>query len=241
VRSLGGLGEQDHREHGHHLIGDERAPPGEAFKQHAPEREHVYRRGESALAAGLLRRHVRGCPHDTTGAGDRVRELPPSRKAEIEDRDALDLAAAEEQVARLEIAVDDAALVGDGERRSGVAQQGQTVGQAQRAAREALRQVFAGEPLHGEVGLAIAGHAMREVLDDPWMAELAKQLGLAREPLGGLGIVGGLEELDRDRPVGAGVDRAVDGAHPARARSLLEDEALGGGKGRAGGHDRSAL
>ena len=100
-------------------VGVEGAPARQHLVEEGPEREHVAARVH-VLALKLLRRHVRDRSEQQPCAGDRVlrlqrrlrRRLGPRGvqlgQAEVED---LRARLREDHVARLQVAVDDAALV----------------------------------------------------------------------------------------------------------------------------------
>ncbi len=89
----------------------ERRPAGEQSVQRRAQGVHVGRRPDLAsLAAGLLRRHVAGRAHDLARAGQPAVALDLLRQPEVGDpRVAL---LVEQDVARLQVAVNHAALVG---------------------------------------------------------------------------------------------------------------------------------
>ena len=88
--------------------GLERRPPGEQLEEDDPERVHVALRPDLS-AARLLGRHVLGRPDDGARRGQRrVREGP----SDAEVRDLGVALAVEEDVRRLQVAVDDPVLVG---------------------------------------------------------------------------------------------------------------------------------
>ena len=98
------------------------------------------------------------------------------------------------------------------------------LGDVERAAREAAIEVLALEPLHREELLALRRLAVREVPDDPGVAELREHLGLRRET-----VALALEprrDLERDRRAAAAIARPPDHAHPALAGDGLDLEVL---------------
>jgi hypothetical protein len=109
------LAEQELAEHGHGAVALERRGAGQIVEEHAAEREHVGARIDQAVVARLLGRHVAGGAEQRAGPGELGAALALG-DAEVEDLDLIDVAAGEEQVAGLEIAVDDAAGMRHGER-----------------------------------------------------------------------------------------------------------------------------
>ena len=102
----------DDLEHRVHRRGRlERRPAGDQGIERRPQRIHVGRRADLApLAAGLLRRHVAGRPHDLARAGQPAVALHLLGQAEVGDPRVAVLV--EQDVGRLQVAVNHAALVG---------------------------------------------------------------------------------------------------------------------------------
>ncbi|MFT3774796.1 MAG: hypothetical protein QM820_56325 [Minicystis sp.] len=197
------------------------------------------------LAAELLGRHVAGRAHDLADlrlrlraggddalvgilAGGDLGEAPVEQVhlAEITEHD----------VAGLEIAVQHAARVGEGDREADAAEGGEEL-----AARvdgggglvALLERVHDGgerlavEALHGEEGRAVGPHA--EVVDghDRGVLELALHAGLALEAHARVGLRRGLlaEELHRDLAADAAVLALRDEAHATLAEDAERDVA----------------
>ena len=116
----------------------EEPPPGEALEEHAAEREDVHRRRDLAVAARLLGRDVPG------GADERPREREDllgdarARDAEIDELDVLDPSAGQEQVARLQIAVNEASTMEIGQRVGHVAREHERILDRERPVLQAL-------------------------------------------------------------------------------------------------------
>ena len=142
---------------------------------------------------------------------------------EIEDLDLIDAAAGEEQVARLEIAVDDAAGVGRAERLGDSRRELDRLADRERRAGEAGLEVLAVEPLHHQEPRPVGGVAVGDVADDPRMRHLREQLDLAREPRGVVRSPVG-DDLDGHRLAGLAIARAEDLPHAARSDLLLDLE-----------------
>ena len=99
----------DHRVHRRGRL--ERRPAGDQGIEGRPQGIHVGRRTDLApLAPGLLRRHVAGRPHDLARAGQPAVALHLLGQAEVGDARVAVLV--EQDVGRLQVAVDDAVLVG---------------------------------------------------------------------------------------------------------------------------------
>ncbi len=138
----------------HRVRPQEGRAPSQALEEHAPEREHVGARVHLGAALELLRRHVpRGPeeharPREPRGLG-RV-----ARDPEVDHLGERHVASGQEEVLRLEVAVDDAARVrvGQGVRRA--ADDRERLLHGEPLAREARGEVLALEPFHGEVAHA---------------------------------------------------------------------------------------
>ena len=149
------------------------------------------------------------------------------RDAEVDDlHEVLVLALQEEQVLRLDVAVDDALRVRGGERRRGLRgdPQDALLGQL-RLAREALGERLALEELHHDERAAVVGVAEVGDVDDVLVADRRRELRLlleARDDRFALRVL--LEQhLDRDALADQRVRRLVDRAHAALA-DLARDE-----------------
>jgi hypothetical protein len=201
---------------------------GDGLEQHAAEREHVRACVEVALAARLLGCHVagradghararhRGCPVV------RRRHARRARDAEVEHAQPVDLAVLEEQVARLDVAVDHALGVCDGEALGRVARDGDRLGDIELADAQLLRQVDAVEPRHRHVRHAL-GDAVIDVANDAVVLEPAQHQRLACEPrVPGIAA----QQLDRDACAGLAITRSPHGAHTTATRQRLELEAI---------------
>jgi hypothetical protein len=126
--------EQDLREHRERLVAGEGRGAGQAAVQHAAEREDVAALVECGLAAHLLGSHVARRPDDGAGVGQESGLVDRARDAEVEHLDPLELAAKHHHVARLDIAMDHAALMSRGERVGDAMADHDRVGDAQPAA-----------------------------------------------------------------------------------------------------------
>ncbi len=215
--------EQDLREHGHHVVADERAASRQALEQHAAEREHVRARSDIALAARLLRRHVAGRADHDAGARREAIAVGDARDAEVEQLHAIELVVRQEQVRRLDVAMHDAAFVRGAERFGDPPHQRDALAAGQPLVPHAVIERLAVEPLHREPQLARVRAAVGDVAHDAGMAQRREHADLAREAFGVIDR-GRAQHLDRDGFSGLSIDRAKHRTHPARARHPFELE-----------------
>ena len=143
--------------------------------------------------------------------------------AEVEQFYAADVAFGEEEVRGFDVAVHDAARVCGAEGFGDADAEGEGLGDGEGAALEALGEVFAVEPFHGEEELARGGGAVGDVLDDAGVMELGEHVALAGEVAGELGG-GGVEDLEGDGRAGDVIEGAIHGRHAACARAPLDRE-----------------
>ena len=122
----------------------------------------------------------------------------------------------------LHVAMDDAANVGDAERARDVeADPSDIAGRQPSAAPQSRREVLALDQLHDEIRLAVV-RAGLQAGDDVPVAQDRRREGLAPEAHRDVGVRDDLaaEQLDRHEPPEPGVERAMDGRHPAGADDL---------------------
>lgn len=136
------------------------------------------------------------------------------------------VAPAQEQVARLQVAVNDAAPVRLRERRGDAGEQRHALVDGEHAATQVLLEVLAREPLHDEIRLAVLTHPVRDVADDARVVELGEQLGLAGESLRLPRLDMRLEQLHGDELAAELVAGAKDHAHAAGSDLDLQPEAV---------------
>ncbi len=209
-------------QHGEIVLAAVRALAGEALEQHASEREDVGARVDVAIPERLLRRDVTRRPEQHARARD-VRPHGAARDAEIDQLHALRIALLEEQVARLQIAVDDAARVHRAERLGGALAEHERLRERERRALEALLEALSVEPLHHEEALAAVELAVRDVADDAVVREARDELRLAEEARG-VARIAPVQDLQRDGAAPLLVVRSPHGAHPAGSGQALDAE-----------------
>jgi hypothetical protein len=181
---------------------------------------------ELLVAAGLLGRHVqRGAEHHA-GLGQPRRVALAGRAhvlrdAEVHDLDeVLVLAAQQEHVLRLHVAVDDALGVRGAQRRRDLLRDQQDALLGQRAlAQQALGERLALEELHHHERPAVAGGAEVGDVDDVLVADRGGEPRLLLEPRDDLILARVLveQDLDRDALADQRVGGLVDRAHAALA------------------------
>ena len=207
------------------------APPGHDPEHRGAEREDV-RPAVDVLAppCGLLGGHERRRSDGDACARDR-RCLRDPREPEVEDLHAHAFALRilrEEDVLRLQVAVDDTVLMRRGEDVEHRVHDLEQLALAElRRAGGSLLERLPFEQLHHEVGGALGRSALDDVvvqhLDDAAVRDAVRRVALAQEPLADLGDARelGVEKLHRGAravAVAGGVDRA----HPAGAEEVLE-------------------
>ncbi len=174
-----------------------------------------------AIARDLLRGHVGRSTQDHS-----VEREPLVIDQELGQSEVGDLGRAivcDQDIARVQVAVDDPALVSHMDRP------GQRLGQPGRPAKrlghspEHPRQVPPRDILHGQKGKALV-LADLEDLDDVGMHQLGGRLGLVPQPrpFPQAGVLAGQDHLERDDPAQAGLAGLVHDPH-APAADLLED------------------
>jgi hypothetical protein len=215
--------EQDLGEDRDERVGHERGATHQALEDHAAQREHVGAGVELGVAARLLGRHVARGPDRHAYLGRIERGLGEAGHPEVEHLHPSQIAAREEEVGRLDVAVHDAAAVGLGERVGHLPRQAEHVVERQGPPLQALVQILALEPLHGEERAALGGEAVAEVAHDAGVVELGEDPRLALEPA--RVIERELpEQLDGRWAPALAVEAAIDGAHGPDAGDALDDE-----------------
>ncbi len=217
-----------HRGHGgHHGVTAEGALPGCHLVQHRPEGKDVAA-GVHLVAFGLLGRRVRRRAHEDAVLGLELHfaggivgcdgSLHELGEAEIQHLD--DAIRGDHDVARLQVAVDDARGVslghggGDG---YGVLE---AVGGGEAVCRDHLIERPARQIFHGDVHEAIL---LADIVDGYGVGVVESRGGpcFADEALAPIGIARhfGPQHLERDLPIEACIARPVDVAHTARTDS----------------------
>ncbi len=206
----------------HHLrerverrLGLKRRPVGQELVKHRAQAVDVGERRDFAPLSGcLLRWHVGRRPHDGPSAGELAVALEPPGQAEVGD---VGLSfAIQQDVSGLEVAVDDAALVGVVDCSSECGNQPRRL---LRGAPEASQRAPL-DQLHAEIGvpLELADLVNRH---DPGMVEMGRRFALGAEAqrLIGRGHLPRQQHLEGHGAVKFDLPRPVDDAHASRAIS----------------------
>ena len=161
-----------------------------------------------------------------------LREIDGHRRLGDAEVEHLDLGArvrvGQEDVARLEIAMNDAELVAGAERGADAQHHVRHVLDGQRRFRllEQHPEVAPPQVLHHQVGRAVVGHAEVDDLNDVAVVHLGRGQRLPHEPLAQLireTLAGAVrnDRLERDRASEPAVDRAINGPHAPLADELV--------------------
>ena len=208
----------------------ERELPGEHLVEDDAERPDVGA-GVDVLAAELFGRHVGDGADGAAGAGQ-AGLAGDLGQAEVGDAGRPVLG--DEDVGRLDVAVDDAARVGGGQAVGDLGGDGQGLGRGQGAALDLGPQALAAAEGHGDEHAPVL--ALADLVDgaDVRVVEDGGGLGLVDEALAGLGVVDELrgQELEGDGAAELEVVGLVDDAHAAAAD--LAEEAIFAGDDGAG-------
>ena len=196
----------------------ERQPAGDHLVDHNAERPEV---GAAVghEAAGLLRRHV-GCGTAALPAQGQARV--PGERGEPEVHDLDQAVTGQHQVARLDVAVDDAVAVGLTEPDGNLDGDGEGLLNGQRSACEPRPQRLAVHVGHADEDLATGG--LVDLVDCAYVGvvDRARGLRLVREALARGRVAGELrrQELEGDEALEARVFGLVDDSHPAATEPL---------------------
>ena len=193
---------------------------GEHLVEHAAEPEHVAAVIDQA-AVQLLRRHVAQRAGGVAGVG--LVDGDDAGQAEVEDLQASVVAA--DQVIGLDVEMDDAREMGEGQPGARVLDETQQLAAGRRRPLANQRaEGLARHVLHGDERL-VAMLADIEDGDDVLVGEAPGGPRLAGEAIAGHGVEGGAEELDRHHAVDQRIAREVDLAHASTAEELDDFEA----------------
>jgi hypothetical protein len=200
----------------------ERAGSGRQLVQDDAQSEEVAAVIDDATSQ-LLRRHVVDGANGGADTGQVVGRLALAarrkvrRQAKIEQLD--QTAVGQEDVSRLDVAVDDARFVRSAKRLHHLSYDVDDFCQRRRPAHQSCLQADALEELHGDKGERLA-RAGIENSADVGMVERRRQPCLTLESTNRIDVRGQLllENLDRDRAREPGILRFVDNAHPAGAQ-----------------------
>ncbi len=200
----------------------ERRPAREQLVEDGSQPIDVGRRADQRRTpAGLLRRHVAGSAHELAATGRIGPIVEPLGQAEI--RDLEHSAGGHQDVGRLQVAVNDSALVGGVNGPCQGLDQMCGVTRLQCNARESLRQALTVDILQGKEGTSVLlAHFVD--LDDVGVLHPRQQFPLSPEPgqVLGAGVFARQDHLERDQPVETNLSRLVDNPHPA-APQLTEE------------------
>ncbi len=202
----------------HRIIGIEGRPIGQELVEDRSCRELV--RALVHAAPRLLGRHVAEGAHDQAGSREPGVGGGDAGDAEVED---LHLPVAQdEDVPRLDVAVDDPVLMGVVEPVADLDHQGQLVLERDLAAlADEELELLAVEELHDDEEATLV---LAQVVDDDDVRVVEAGAGLGFPVESGLQLVGDLrfarDHLERDEPIEDRVVGLVDGAHPAAADAL---------------------
>jgi len=206
------------------VVADEQRSSDETLEEHASERKNIGARVDIERAARLLRRHVSGRADDDAHLRFECNGTRCANNSEIEELYFVDVAVREKNIARFEIAMNEAVRVRDGERLRETQTEKHRVGDVERAALEAIGEIFAGEPFHCEVELAGLRVSVRDVADDCGMPQLGEDARFARETLSIIGV--GARGFERDGRAGEPILRAINVAHSAGTHENFDLETI---------------
>ena len=208
------------------VVAHERSLAGHAAEEHAPEREHVRPRVDEGLSPRLLRRQVPHRPqHHARGGEVAAPALARAHQAEVDELDLRHPPPHEEDVARLEIAVDEPLAVHHGQRRGQAGAELDALLDAERPLGDPLPQRGPLQPLHRQPRHALVREPVGHVAHDGRVLQPEQRVHLPLEPhrpLGGVPV----EELEGHPLPGRPILRPVDVAHPPRRDAALDLEAV---------------
>jgi hypothetical protein len=199
----------------------------QTLEEDATEGKHVRSRPDVAFAARLLGGHVTRCAEQHVRRGQSAeRALRVPRDAEIEDLDSVGIFTDEENIRGLDVAMNDAARMRRTQGLGDEPYEREAVGHREPASSEAIRQILAFEPFHGEPGFVRGKDAMRDVADDVRMVERREHPSLVEETARAA-LFGITKHFERDEVSRRGIARSKNGAHtPARCVCLERESPI---------------
>ncbi|GAC1599523.1 MAG: hypothetical protein NVS4B10_10770 [Myxococcales bacterium] len=186
------------------------------------------------LAADLLGRHVSDAADDgSSERGGRFRRRAlDDQPGDPEVEDLESAVGGDEEILRLEIAMNDARVMGRGETLGELGGQIERLAQRQRLSEQHLAERLPLEQLEDEVGAPLVGSGVMD-REDVGMVDRANRPGLQREALQGLLAKSrGGKDLDRHVATEPCVPGAIDLTHPTCADQL--DDFVGSKAGSRG-------
>ena len=208
-------------QHGHHVRTAKREDPRAEPVEHDAEAEQV-RAGVEFLAGRLLGRHVTGRADDLAAPGQGGIFTFGAGQTEVKDLDASFARGIEPQIRRLDVTMDQAALMGRLKTFRDLAADAQDLRNGQDALLlQPIFEAHAFEKRHGDVGNATIFTDLVDG-DDMVVIEFGRRSGFAQEALPGVPLFGDLREhdLERDRALELRILRLKDHPHPALAENL---------------------
>ncbi len=194
-----------------------RAFSNQQFVEHDPEREDVRPAIGMVRLAGDLRRGVARRAHDDPGV------VGARRAGQAEVADLRLRLGREQNVRRLDVAVNDPVFVGVGQAVANAFDDGDGLDRIDRAVVGGIEERLAVHQLHHDVRHAVG---IAKIIDanQVRMIEAGHRLGLAFEGLVELRVLAELarQDLDRDIAVEAPLASPVHGSHPALGDESME-------------------
>ena len=217
------LGQEAHRR-----IGGIGQPPGHDLEEHHAQRIDVRPRVGAGRFDGLLRGHVgrRADPDPGRGQGRHDRGALVGHLGDAEVRELGDVQTRQQHVGGLDVAVDDAVLVGVLQGIRDLADQARGALEGQHALVQQVLERAAADVFHHDVGQAVR-LAGGEDAHDVRVVEDGDRARFPLEAAQELGIVGEVarQDLDRDDLAGLGVAAAIDRGHAAPVDQVLQQVA----------------
>ncbi len=129
----------------------------------------------------MFRREVANGADDLVRRRDSTGSVEGAPDAQVEEHDAARVTVLEEDVVRLDVAVDDRTRVEDGERLAEPRAEPSDLLGLEGASREPRRELLAIEPAHCQPGQSVSLGAVRHMADDGGMVELGEEARLTQE------------------------------------------------------------